>query len=66
MIHATNTNAIATVGIQKGDVTHHQDQSITWHNFSMMNATPNRPIIGVLIELSLFIIFDLNVCIHFF
>jgi len=29
-------------GIQTGAITHHQDQSITLHNFKIMNATNSK------------------------
>lgn len=36
-------NITTTNGIQIGDNTHHQDQSITLHSFKMMNANNKRP-----------------------
>ncbi len=43
---------------QKGIVTYHQDQSITLHNFSITNATPNKPSIPIPeLELESFAIF---------
>lgn len=35
-----STNAIPP---QNGTVTHHHDQSITWHNLRTIKAVPNKP-----------------------
>lgn len=34
----------STIPPQKGKVTYHQDQSITFVSFNTTNATPNKPI----------------------
>lgn len=46
---------------QKGIVTHHQDQSITLHNFNTTKQTPNNPVTPIPESLTLLIILYLVV-----
>ena len=38
---AKKINTAIAINPQNGEVTHHQDQSITLHNFKVINTTPS-------------------------